>query len=272
MNWKLPSLGLICIMLYSAMFIAQEQQRIQQEPHISPAIPTKILNIIGHTYLTQLIAEMLYTKVAVYYGGLKTEPNPKDLETMGQHFIAMSELHPKMIDIYYRAESTLAHHSKHFVLIANRILETGRKSLPYEVALPFSEGFNDLNYLNQPLKAAEILKIASDIPNSPVWIGHLASILMAREGNIRSGLALLQGMYTNSQNPEEKERYKKDIQAFKKALLVQQALNHYMHDHQKSANSLNQLIPNHIKALPSFKQNFYLEYKSPTLSLLRRSK
>jgi len=270
MNWKLPSIALLCCIVYSSLFFAQEAQKSSQAPNILPAIPTKILDIVGHTYLKQLIAELLYVKVAVYYGGLEQEPSFANLEIMGDHFIAMSQLHPNMIDIYYRSESALAHRGENFVQVANHILETGRASLPHEVALPFFEGFNYLNYLGQPRKAAEILKVASEIPNAPRWIGHLASILMAGEGNIRSGLALLQGMHASVQSKDEKERYQKDIQAFKKALLVQQALNHYKRQHGNSAERLNQLVPTYIKALPSFKQNYYLKYEPPSLSLLRR--
>jgi len=272
MNWKLSSIGLLCMMAYSALFFAQEARNTFQHPSITPAIPTKILDVVGHTYLKQLIAEFLYIKTAIYYGGLKKEASSANLEIMGQHFVAMSQLHPHMIDIYYRSESVLAHRGERFVQMANSILETGRASIPNKVALPFFEGFNYLNYLNQPRKASEILKIASEIPHAPRWIGRLASILMAGEGNIRSGLALLQGMYVSSQNQDEKGRYQKDIQAFQQALLVQQALNHYRQKHGKSAGTLQQLVPTYIKTLPSLKQNYYLKYQPPTLSLLRRSK
>jgi len=271
MSWKLPSIVLVCLMAYSSLFFAQESKNTSQTPNISPAIPTQILNVVGHSYLKQLIAELLYIKVAVYYGGLKKEASPSNLVVMGQHFTAMSDLHPEMIDIYYRAESALAHRGDDFVTVANGILETGRATMPNEVALPFFEGFNYLNYLAQPKKAAEILKIASEIPKAPQWLGHLAGILMAGEGNIRSGLALLEGMYANSQNDDEKKRYQKDIENFKKALVVQQALNHYRHDHGKIAISLTQLIPIYIKVLPTFQQHYHLKYDVPNLSLLKRS-
>lgn len=271
MNYSLPIIATLCIAAYSSLFFAQEHQISQQiNNNLTPTIPIQALEIAGHTYLTQLIAEVLYIKVAVYYGGLKKESNPENLNIMAEHFKAMSQLHPKMIDIYYRTESALPHRGKNYVKMTNKILEKGRIAIPNEVVLPFFEGFNYLNYLGQPRKAAEILKVASEIPNAPRWIGHLASILMAGEGNIRSGLALLQGMHASVQSKDEKERYQKDIQAFKKALLVQQALNHYKRQHGNSAERLNQLVPTYIKALPSFKQNYYLKYEPPSLSLLRR--
>lgn len=262
----------LCMAVYGSLFFAQEHLSSTQANSLTPAIPTNILRIAGNTYLKQFIAEILFIKTAVYYGGLKKEATPENLTIMAEHYKAMSQLHPLMIDIYYRAESALAHRGNEHVSMANSILETGRAAMPHEVAPPFFEGFNYLNYLDNPLQAAKILKVASEIPNAPQWIGHLASILMAGEGNIRSGLVLLQGMLASSQNERVKKRYREDIQAFKKALLVQQALDNYRHNHKKPVASLKGLVPNYLSSLPTWGNKFYLNYNAPKLSLLRRSK
>lgn len=271
MSLRIPIIGLLCFAVYMTLFINLEEQKGAHPSSITPALPTKMLDVLGHTYLTQFIAEVLFIKTAVYQGGLRKEPTSENLTILGNHFIAMSHLHPKMIDIYYRAESTLAHRGEPYIQTANQILKTGRTALPNEVALPFLEGFNYFNYLNNPLKAAEILKIASEIPAAPKWIGHLASILMAREGNIRSGLALLQGMYANSQNSSEKERYQKDIIVFKQALLVQQALDKYRQNNHAHATDLSELVPIYLGKLPTWNQGYSLDYHAPKLLLVRRS-
>jgi len=270
-NYSLPIISTLCLAVYSSLFFVQEHQNNQKTNALAPTIPVEILKITGNTYLKQLMAEVLYIKVAVYYGGLDKKISLENLDVMAENFKAMSQLHPLMIDIYYRAQSALAHRGKDYVNMVNGILTTGRIAMPNRVVLPFFEGFNYLNYLNEPLKAAALLKSASEIPDAPQWLGHLASVLMAGEGNIRSGLALLEGMYASSQNKQEKERYKKDIQAFKKALLVQQALNLYQQQQHKSAVSLQDLTPQYLSELPTWKKSYYLEYHAPTLSLLRRS-
>jgi len=272
MSLRMPIIGLLCLIIYIALSINQHGQKKIKTSNISPPLPSQALKIIGHSYLKQFIAETLFIKTAVYSGGLKKEPDPENLVIIGQYFLAMSQLHPKMIDIYYRAESTLAHRGSPYVQTANKILEAGRYSLPNKVILPFLEGFNYFNYLNNPLKAGKILATASKIAGAPQWIGHLASTLMAGEGNIRSGLALLQGMYASSQNKQEKERYEKDIIAFKKALSVQQALNNYRQQQGKPVATLNELVPAYLKSLPLFKENYFLEYNPPNVSLLRRGK
>ena len=272
MSWKLPAaISMLCILLYSMMFFKVDQLNQKQTLDLSPAIPTTILKIVGHTYPNQFLAEYLFIKTAVYYGGLSVKPSDENLDRMANHFKAMSELHPPMIDTYYRAEAALAHRGSDHVKQANIILEMGREALPSEVVLPFFEGFNYLNQLEQPKKAAQILQIASQIDGAPSWIGHLASILMADEGNIRSGLMLLKGMYASTQDEQEKERYKKDIQAFQKAWLVQQALQRYQQQYGKAARTLDDLVPDYLSALPTFKEKYILKYTPPSLSLSRRS-
>jgi len=273
MSWKLPAaISILCMLLYSMMFFKVDQLHQKQTLDLSPAIPTKILKIVGHTYLEQFLAEYLFIKTAVYYGGLSVKPTDENLDRMANHFKAISELHPLMIDTYYRAEAALAHRGSDHVKQANIILEMGREALPDEVALPFFEGFNYLNQLEKPKKAAHILQIASQIDGAPRWLGHLASILMADEGNIRSGLMLLKGMYASSQDEQEKERYKKDIQAFQNAWFVQQALQNYQQQHGRVARTLDELVPDYLSSLPTFKDKYRLKYAPPRLSLSHRNR
>ncbi len=267
MSWRVSFFLLLLLIIYGLLFFTQEQYSSSADSNISPALPTSVLNVLGHSYMNQLIAESLFIKTAVYQGGLKKEPGIENLEVMGQHFIAMSQLHPKMIDIYYRSESTLAHRGKAYVYTANQILETGREALPNELALPFLEGFNYFHYLNEPIKAGKVLRIGSEIPGAPQWIGHLASMLMASAGNIRTGLIWLKGMYANTQDENEKARYEKDILAFEKALQVQLALDRYVQKHQEYPEKLTALVPADLKALPIWENDYHLEYQPPKLSL-----
>jgi len=261
----------ILITCYGFLFIAQDKRAENQQSNISPALPTGILKVLGHSYMRQLIAEALFIKTAVYYGGMDEQMNKSNLEIMGQHFLAMSELHPKFLDIYYRSESVLAHRGDRFTHIANDILENGSHALPNEVAIPFFEGFNYFHYLNEPIKAGKVLRIASNIPNAPQWIGHLASMLMASNGNIRTGLVWLKGMLAATQNEDEKVRYQKDIIAFEKAMQVQHALERYAQTHGFYPKNLSALLTHDLNTLPTWKGNYMLEYKSPKLSLLRRT-
>lgn len=259
----------ILLICYGFLFVAQDKHANITSDNISPSLPTGVLNVLGHSYLNQLIAESLFIKTAVYYGGLDREMNEDNLEIMGHHFIAMSQLHPKLLDVYYRSEAVLAHRGDSYARTANRILESGRIVLPHQVALPFFEGFNYFHYLNSPVKAAKILRIAGNIPHSPKWIAHLASMLMASGGNIRTGLIWLKGMLAATQDKDEKARYRKDILIFEKAMQVQLALDRYVHRRGKYPDSLRALLPDDLDVLPAWENGYQLEYQPPKLFLRR---
>jgi len=265
-----PIIFIMLLLAYSTLFVAQDTHTGKTQGNISPALPTGVLNVLGHSYMNQIIAESLFIKTAVYLGGLDQQMDEANLTIMGQHFITISQLHPKFLDTYYRSESVLAHRGDQFVHTANTILEHGRTALPNEVAIPFFEGFNYFHYLNQPAKAGEILRIASNIPDAPKWIGHLASMLMASGGNIRTGLIWLNGMLAASHDDEEKTRYKKDIAAFEKAMRVQQALERYAHRHGAYPKKLAALLASDLRALPTWEGDYMLTYQPPKLFLTRR--
>jgi len=269
MGIRLPIIFIMLLLAYSTLFVAQDKRVGNKLANISPALPTGVLNVLGHSYMNQLIAESLFIKTAVYLGGLNKQMDEANLEIMGQHFLAISTLHPRFLDTYYRSESVLAHRGNLFVHTANEILENGRSALPDEVAIPFFEGFNYFHYLNEPVKAGEILRIASNVPDAPQWIGHLASMLMASGGNIRTGLIWLKGMLAATHDEDEKTRYQNNIAAFEKAMQVQQALDRYARRHGVYPENLSDLLAQDLSVFPTWKGDYRLEYQPPTL-LLRR--
>jgi len=269
MGIRLPIILIILLLAYSSLFITQDKHANTVSGNISPSLPSDVLNVLGHSYMNQLIAESLFIKTAVYLGGLNKQMDETNLEIMGDHFKTISRLHPKFLDTYYRSESVLAHRGDRFALTANEILDRGKKALPSEVAIPFFEGFNYFHYLNEPVKAGKILRIASNIPDAPQWIGHLASMLMAKSGNIRTGLIWLKGMLAATQDEDEKKRYSKDIVAFEKAMQVQRALDQYAQGHGIYPETLSALLPDYLGALPTWEGEYMLEYHSPTLVLRR---
>lgn len=271
MIWRLSIVLPALLAGYVFLFLTQEQHISIVKQDISPALPTRVFEVLGHSYLKQLIAESLFIKTSVYYGGLTKQMGEDNLEIMGQHFIAMSQLHPKLLDIYYRTESALAHRGNAYVTTANLVMERGRTALPDEIAPSFFEGFNYFHYLQKPIKAAEILRDAANIPHAPRWIGHLASMLMASGGNIRTGLVWLKGMYATTQDEDEKSRYGKDIVAFEKGMKVQLALARYVRKLGQYPTSLTALLPVYLDSLPVWENGYHLEYQPPKLFLRRQA-
>jgi len=252
--------------IYVQLFFAQEQQQSVKEVRLMPTMPTQVFQILGHTYMQQMLADILFIKVAVFYGGgHKIEDS---VDEMANHFLTMNTLNPKMIDFYYRTEAALADKGDDYVRTVNQILEKGREALSHQVAIPYFEGFNYYYYLDEPVKAAELLRLASTYDKKYQWLGHLASTLLAKGGSIRAGLAWLKGMYASMEDGEEKERYAADIQEFEKAMVVQAALERYaIKSGGVYPEKLSDLVPEELHMLPKFSEWFYLDYQPPQLFL-----
>ncbi len=262
---------LLVVGMYVQLFYTQEKQQSVKEVRLMPTMPTQVFQILGHTYMQQMLADMLFIKVAVFYGG--GHDIEASVDEMANHFVTMNTLNPKMIDFYYRTEAALADKGDDYTNITNKILEVGLKALPDQVPIPYFEGFNYYYYLDEPVKAAELLRLASTYDEKYQWLGHLASTLLAKGGSIRAGLTWLKGMYASMKDGEEKERYAADIQEFEKAMVVQVALERYA---TKSGGSypekLSDLVPEELRMLPKFSERFYLDYQPPQLYLKVKDK
>lgn len=267
MTWRFVLVPLILILGYIQMFYMHEKLALVKEVQLSPALPIPVLQVLGRTYMEQMISELLFIKVAVFYGGGGYALKGDNLDVITNHFLAMQELHPIMIDTYYRTEAAIADKGDQYAQITNSILKEGRDELPGEVVLPYFEGFNYYYYLDEPLKAAELLRLASTYDEKYQWLGHLASTLLAKGGNIRAGLSWLKGMHASMDDGTEKERYAKDIAEFERAMQVQLALEYYAKQYGGYPEHLDEILPNILSVLPTFSDKFVLEYQKPTLSL-----
>ena len=258
-------LPLLVVGLYAQLFSLHEEKKSVKEARLMPAMPTEVFQVVGHTYAKQILADLLFIKVAVFYGGnAKVEDS---VDAMASHFITMNKLHPEMIDFYYRTEAALADKGDAYVRITNRILSVGREHLPDDVYLPYVEGFNHFYYLDEPLKAAELLKLAATYDEKYQWLGHLASVLVARGGDVQTGLIWLKGMYNSLEDGPEKDRYAQDIQDYEKAKLIDLAIQDYYRDKGEYPSDLELLAPKYLTSLPKISEHFKLEYEPPILRL-----
>jgi hypothetical protein len=135
--------------------------------------------------------------------------------------------------------------------------------------LPFYNAFNLFYYLDEPAEAAEILYKTTQIPGAPVWLGHLASFLSAKGGNIYAGLIWLKAMLAAEKDEMIQERYKKEIVVFENAVQVQQAVQEYSDLYNHPPKELNDLVPDIIPEIPKIGEGFSLSWEPPVLSLIR---
>jgi len=236
----------LLIPLYGLLFLIQESNHRPYVFGLSEPLPAR-LQQTALGYFHQLGAEMLYVKVAVFLGGRNQNIKPETYApTLSRNFRIMATLHPGFQDIYYLCESSLAWISPAFARQANTVLTKG-------IA-----------------KAAISLRHASTVAGAPTWVGHLATILAARGGDIYVGYIWLKAMLTEESNETIRSRYLADIAVFEKALLVQKAIRRYHEKYGRSPGNLEALQPEFIAKLPQFTGDYVLSYQTPRLSLYRR--
>jgi hypothetical protein len=257
---------------YCLVFLVQENLFKERVVILHPVPAASFLRATTG-YLHQLTAEILFVQSAVFLGGLKpgTDPLPHT-PVLAHNYKQITTLYPEFNDPYYYAQSYLSTVAPEFAQAANDILATGRKAYPDNLIYPFFQGFNLFRYLDEPLKAAEVFREASLLPEAPPMFAHLAAILAAQGGQLQAAILSLHSMLKSTDDEGIKKRYKEEMEMFRQALNVQSAADAFQAAHQRYPASLDELVPDFLPTLPSFGQAFELTWKEPVVSLKRPSR
>lgn len=262
----------LIVLLYGFFFLLQQSAPRPEARYLNEPLAAELQqSALG--YFHQLGAEILYVKAAVFLGG-RSERTPPEAyaPTLARYFQAMTALHPFFQDIYYLSESSLAWISPPLTRQTNALLTTGIQARPDLWAFPFFKGFNYFYYLDEPGRAAVPLRLASTVAGAPSWVGHLATVLAARGGNIYAGYIWLKAMLNQEENESTRSRYRAEIAIFEKALLVEKAIRSYHEQYGQSPKHLGDLEPEFIARLPKFEGDYVLSYKAPKLFLQRKKR
>lgn len=262
---------LFCCLLLAYGGLFQHQELLFREEPIELAFPLAAsVQKAALGYLRQLGGEMLFIKANVFLGGVKPGRDPYDYaESLTKHLDGAAALHPPFVDTYFVCNGSLPYIGPEYVLEANRILEKGMVAMPDNVLWPFFVGFNFFYHLNEPIEAARYLKIASEKPTAPSWLGHLASTLAAKGGDIKGGVIWLKGMLAAEEDEKTREHYQQSLAIFEQAASVQQAIENYTARHGQPPSDLPALVPEFMAKIPQFPADYELAYSPPTLRLLR---
>lgn len=263
---------LLVLCAYGLFFSMQENRFAQRIEQLAPPLPP-LIQRVALGYLRQLGGEMQFIKASVFYGGVKPGRDPLEYaEPLAVHFTAAATLHPHFVDTYFLCQATLPYINPEYTMRANDILDMGMQALPDNFVLPFFAGFNHFYHLKQPQEAAHLLKRASELPNGPSWLAHLASVLRGEGGDIYGGLLWLKAMLAAEEDEVMRERYRHSISMFERAVTVQQAIDAFKKQRGDYPQELGELVPAFLPVLPDFEPPFQLRWESPTLRLLRESK
>jgi len=260
----IPLVGVYCL-----FFLVQENLFKEKNVTLQP-VPVASFLRATTGYLHQLTAEILFVQSAVFLGGVKPGTDPKTYAPVLAHnYRQITTLYPQFNDPYYYVQSYLTSVAPEFAQAANDILATGRTAYPKNLIYPFFQGFNLFRYLDEPLKAAEVFRQASRLPEAPPMFGHLAVILAAQGGQLQAAIISLQAMLKSTDDEGVKRRYQQEMDMFRQAIKVQHAVNNFFTRHQRYPVALDELVPAFLPTLPSFGQMFELTWNPPNVGLKR---
>ena len=253
---------------YCGLFLHQENI-FQDTPPTLSFLPSGKIQRVALGYLKQLGGEILFIKSNVFLGGVKPGRNPYDYaDPLTKHLKGATELHPDFSDTYFLCNASLPYIGPEYALKANKILEKGMETMPDNILWPFFIGFNYFYHLNEPIEAAKYLKIASEKPEAPKWLAHLASSLLAKGGNIKTGIIWLRGMVATEEDDGQRKRYQESLEVFEQAYVVEQAIERFNSRHGNPPGTLQDLVPEFVAEIPQF-EGYELSYTPPSLKLLR---
>jgi len=265
-----PTLLLLVIVAYGVSYAYLDRTMQGQSVKLQSAPPLKVLQTMSG-YFEQISSEMIFIQTSVFLGGLKklgTVVEDYDTE-LAHNFRTMTSLYPDFIDPYYLTNAFLAPASRYGAEQADLVFDTGITAYPKDFVLRFFKGANLFYNLQQPLQAADAFAKAAKIEDAPPMFAHLAAIFSGRSGELKAGLIMLQTMANAEKNELVKERYNEEIECFKQAIAVQNAIDLYTKEHGIPPKFLQQLVPKYINAIPTIEKRFVLVYKPPKVSLER---
>ncbi|MGE4345478.1 MAG: hypothetical protein AB7F20_14595 [Geoalkalibacter sp.] len=257
----------VCLLAYLALWFVQEGKTRWNDLYLSPAPPAPLLHVASG-YGRQMAGFALFVKVAIFQGGtLQGADKLSYADNMVQNFAVMTRLYPEFKDAFIYCQSFLAPIAPEYAERTNAILDRAVRQHPDDFLFPFYQAFNYFYYLDEPVKAAELFYKMSKLPEAPAWFGSLAGKLMGRGGNLLAGRDMLQAMFVTEQDEFVKDRYRRGIDNFNRAIDVQKSLDRYRDEKGRDADSLEELVPEYLQALPSFEDDYFLVWEPPLLRL-----
>ncbi|MDR3090131.1 MAG: hypothetical protein LBU39_09975 [Desulfobulbaceae bacterium] len=259
----------VLLLLYAGLFIGQDRLFAGREQTLGFAPPEPFMRAcVG--YWRQLAAETIFVKTAVFLGGVKPGSDKMAYApALANNYRQITLLYPEFRDPYFFTQGYLPYINQDAARAANEILATGLTAYPDSYELRLFRGFNFLNNLNEPLKAAEVFQEASKRPEAPPIFAYLAALFSADGGDLQAALITLRALHQAENDPLVTERYEKEIGLMERAIGLFEAAKRYQAEHGEFPDIPERLIPAYVTEIPEFMPNFELVWQPPQVRLKR---
>ena len=144
------------------------------------------------------LGDILWFNTLNYFG--KQIASGQDLRWFGHMCSLVTDLKPKTLQFYEFCGTLLSWVAKDATK-SNAILQHGIEQFPDNWRLQYFLGFNTWYFLEDRVRAAEILRKAAEQPEAPPFLASLASRLLASEQDPALAVQFLTEVLRNTKDP-----------------------------------------------------------------------
>lgn len=168
----------------------------QGPERLDPLPNARILRFLSSSHHTSA-ADLYWLKLVQYVGTEATlRAGWPELEALAE---LVTTLDPKYGYAYQASGVLLSTVGR--IEASNEILMRGMEMVPERWQLPFYAAFNRWHHEGRFQEAGELMLRAARLPGRPAFVPELASRLFASSGSIDDGIALLDLMIENAEDP-----------------------------------------------------------------------
>ena len=243
MRLKLLAFFLLLVAAAFIVKVASTKKPQVKEPFSvhTYSYPGLLLSFPG---LREVVADALYMETAVKVGNLPKEGlKEEEFKKLIENFRVIHRLDPYYFDPYYLEGAYLSWEARSPELLEmiNRDLIEGMEFVK-DWKLPFFVGFNYFYLMNEPVKGAEYLKIASKMERAPYYLPFLVQRLYAKSGRYELAIAVTQEELKEVKDERLRKYLLQRLDSLKKMLVIQKALERYRELYGKCPENLEELV------------------------------
>ncbi|MFC1779346.1 tetratricopeptide repeat protein [Thermodesulfobacteriota bacterium] len=206
------------------------------------SLPARFSNILAVDY-QGVLSDYQFLKIITFYGGriqYEQSLSEEDWRYVVQGLETVTELDPYFMDAYLLAESLLAWEASR-VEEANDLLKKGMSHVT-NWRLPFYISCNYFLFLKDYASAAEYMKKASRLPDSPGFLATLAARLDYYAGKSDTAILFLSGLLAETSDPSLRQRLEKRMLALQRAVDIEKSLQQFKNEHGRMPIGWEELV------------------------------
>jgi len=197
-----------------------------------------------------LLSDVFWLQALQVAGGSEIDVTKSTTQTASftDHFSKLIDVTTTLdpwVGTPYRAAAVYLVDSEQSVKTANRLLERSLLYHPEDWRQYFYLGFNAFYYLEDNLRAAELIEKATHLPGSPAYLPRLVAKLRVESGdNLAVAESFLHEMYRNAKG-EERAQYRRalsEIQTEQLARLLDAARKEFERRNGRDIRSVDELV------------------------------